>query len=399
LDYYLSKANKFNPTIKELQNQFLINDLQNTLDNAQSSAFQISLSSNYLFAPYFNNTDGMVTINPDVNAIGYDIGITNGGLYSAQLNIDKNIFNGAVTDAFKYQQNINEQVINNNINLLTREITKQVTDQYLQTYLFYKLYEITNEIGTYLNEQVDIIAELSKNGIVKHSEYLLLSIEKENMNMTSNEYYSDFKTNLFQLNTLCGIKDSIVTAIDPIKLKINEQTNQKELLKKFELYSLALLSQQEIFELKYLPQVSFFFNTGLNAVELNNIQRKFGLSTGINFSLPIFDGNQSSLTRQQNKIEIENIKNVKNNYETILFNQKLNTVNNLKTLRNNINNIKKQLESYQTIIKISENDLHNGQLSIIEYITILKNYTELQKNKTISEINYQTEVNNYNYWN
>ena len=74
--------------------------------------------------------------------------------------------------------------------MLKCEITKQIKDQHLQTYLSYKLYQIANEIGTNLNEQVDIIAELSINGIARHSEYLLLSIVKK-MNMTANEYYSD----------------------------------------------------------------------------------------------------------------------------------------------------------------------------------------------------------------
>lgn len=66
-----------------------INSLQRDLDYAQTSGFQMYLSANYLFVPYFNNSGGIITSNPDQNAIGYDIGLTNGGLYSAQFNIEK----------------------------------------------------------------------------------------------------------------------------------------------------------------------------------------------------------------------------------------------------------------------------------------------------------------------
>ena len=57
------------------------------------------ITGDYLFAPYFNNNGNLITTNPDPNAIGYDVGITNGGLYSALINVDKNIFNGHLLNA------------------------------------------------------------------------------------------------------------------------------------------------------------------------------------------------------------------------------------------------------------------------------------------------------------
>lgn len=399
LDFYISKAITNNVSLVELQNQIKINKLQNDLDYAQNSGFQISLTSNYLFAPFFNNSGGLFSTNPDANAIGYDVGITNGGLYSAQINIDKNIFNGAVIDALDNQQKIQNEFIKNNIELTKRELTKQVIDLYLQTFLSFNLYEMTKEVAVNLNEQLKIIAELSKNGIVKQSEYLLLSLENQNQKITADEFYSQYKTNLLQLNSLCGISDTNIVILDSVFLKIKNSTQQSELFKRFELDSLALENKQELFETKYQPQISLFFNTGLNAVELNNIQRKFGLSAGVNFSLPIFDGNQSSITKQQNEIAIESIKNFRDNFKTTLYNQQISSQARLKNISNNIKNLAKQLESYKTIIDISENELRQGQLSMIEYLTLLKNDTELRKNKITNEINYQLEINNYNYWN
>ena len=125
-----------------------INVLQNDLNYAQNSAFQISLTSNYLFAPFFNNNSGLVTTNPDANAIGYDAGITNGGLYSVQINVDKNIFNEALINALDNQQDIQGESIKYNIELTKRELTKQVTDQYLQSYLSFNLYKMTNEVAS-----------------------------------------------------------------------------------------------------------------------------------------------------------------------------------------------------------------------------------------------------------
>lgn len=399
LEFYLNAAYQNNPAIIEQQNIISINKLQRDLDYAQNSGFQMYLSANYLFAPYFNNKGGIITANPDANAIGYDVGITNGGLYSAQFNVEKNIFNSALTDALTYQRTISESTAKNNIGLLKRDLRKQVTDQYLQTYLSYQLYNMTRELTSYLKDQLKILSELVESGMAKQSEYLLLSVEIENQNIAANDYYSQFTSNLFDLNSLCGLKDSSIVQLENVSLELYNKKISSEIFKKFELDSLAIENQQQIFETKYQPQISLFFNTGLNAVELNNIQRKFGLSAGINFSLPLFDGNQRSITQQQTKVSIETINSYKSNLEIQLNNQRNNSLKKLENLKNNLSNLSKQIESYNTVIKISERELQQGQLSMIEYLTILKNFLDFKKNKINTEINYQLEVNNYNYWN
>ncbi|MEW6005258.1 MAG: TolC family protein [Stygiobacter sp.] len=399
LDYYLNTAYQNNPAIIEQKNLISINNLQRDLDYAQNSGFQMYLSANYLFAPYFNNSSGIITSNPDQNAIGYDAGITNGGLYSAQFNIEKNIFNGALNDALTKQRMITENTAKNNIELLKRDLLKQVTDQYLQTYLSYQLYNMTKELSSYLKDQLKILGELVENGMAKQSEYLLLSVEIENQNIAANDYYSQFTSNLYNLNSLCGIKDRSIVELENVSLELQDKKFGSVIFKKFELDSLTVENQQQIFETKYQPQVSLFFNTGLNAVELNNIQRKFGLSAGVNFSLPIFDGNQRSITQQQTKVSIETINSYKSNLEVLLDNQRSSSLKKLKNLKINLINLSKQIESYNTVIKLSERELRQGQLSMIEYLTILKNFSDFKKNKITAETNYQLEINNYNYWN
>jgi hypothetical protein len=146
INYYLQEAYKNNPSINEQNNFIKINKLQKDLDYAQNSGFQVYLSANYLFAPYFNNSNGIISTNPDQAAIGYDAGITNGGLYSALFNVEKNIFNSPLKNALAQQRLIYDSSTKSNIELLKRDIKKQVIDQYLQTYLSFSLFYITNEL-------------------------------------------------------------------------------------------------------------------------------------------------------------------------------------------------------------------------------------------------------------
>ena len=81
LDYFVNKALINSPVLKDYQNLGQINNLQSQLDEAENSAFKVSLTADYLFAPYFNNNGKILSTNPDPKAIGYDVGITNGGLY------------------------------------------------------------------------------------------------------------------------------------------------------------------------------------------------------------------------------------------------------------------------------------------------------------------------------
>jgi outer membrane protein TolC len=145
--------------------------------------------------------------------------------------------------------------------------------------------------------------------------------------------------------------------------------------------------------------VDLFFNTGLNAVEVNNIQRKFGISAGINFSLPILDGGQKDITRQQSIIEEKTLGDYKNFMAQDVFLQRKNTLERISSLKNNLNDLEEQLKDYNNLLDISKKQLREGNLSMIEYLTLLRNYIDLQRKHITTMISYQLEINNYNYWN
>ncbi|MCL6100582.1 MAG: TolC family protein [Bacteroidetes bacterium] len=399
LDYYIGKALENAAPLNELRNQIPVNNLQNELDKAQNSAFQISLTGNYLFVPYFNNSGGIVTANPDPNAIGYDIGLTNGGLYSAQVNFAKNIFNGNLLDALQSKNELSNKSISNSIQIEKHNLKKAVTDQYLNCIQNLLLYNSSKENIENLKEQLRITGELVEKGFTKAQDFLLLKIEFKNQQTQLDEIWRNYRNGLTQLNSICGIKDTSAVVLENVNLNISKQAVQSNFVTKFSIDSLVLANRQQLFETKYQPQVNVFFNTGLNAIELNNIQRKFGLSAGINFSLPVFDGNQRNITRQQNDIYGKTIMQNKNYFEKNLFLQQKNGLEKIKSLKYSLDNLQSQIEDYKQVISLAKKQIEHGSLSMIEYLTLLKNYIDLQKNNISTEINYQLEINNYNYWN
>jgi outer membrane protein TolC len=399
LDFFIKSAVKNNPQIKELNQTLAFSKLDRELINAENSLPKLSLTANYTFVPYFNNGGKLISSNPQPDAIGYDVAITDGGLYSALFNAEKNIFNGSVIDALNRQVTIKDESSKNNVNLISHDIEKQVTDQYFKSFLSLKMIRLEEEVLSLLGEEEKVLKALTEKGLLKESDYLLLQVEIQNQTNGLNSAKSQYTSDMNQLYNTCGITGFDGEKIDSVFIPLVSPKNITAYKHKFALDSLTLINQQEILETKYNPQISVFFNTGLMAVELEGIQRKFGLSAGINFSLPIYDGGQKSITRQQSEVSVKNISFYRDYFFTQLNSQKAASLLRIKSLETNLSNLQSQTETYKRVIEISKKEFEKGLLSSVDYLTILKNFIDLKKNLLTTQTDYQLEICNYNYWN
>jgi len=191
----------------------------------------------------------------------------------------------------------------------------------------------------------------------------------------------------------------VVVEIDSVVLTMNEKLVNSNFIQKYRLDSLMTNSQQRLFEVKYQPQVSLFVNTGVNAVELSNIQRKFGMSAGLSFSLPLYDGRQKNLTRQQSQVNQNTISEYRRYAQQNITMQRNDLVSRIHVLQQNVRALTAQISDYQKLVQLSEKQLQQGNVSMIDHLTLLQNFVDIRKNKIETEINCQLEINNYNYWN
>jgi outer membrane protein TolC len=398
LQFYLNSAFNNNPTLKESRNIINVKKLDKSLSDAQYSLPQINLTANYLFVPYFNN-DKIVTTNPGPNAIGYDASVTNGGLYSAQVNVTKNIFNGGVLDAYYNQAELHIKSNEFNYELTKHNLEKDVIDQYINCWQAQQLYILSTSTADTLRQQLNITQNLMMKGLVKQSDYLLLKIEFETQQLAALQALNSLKSSIYQLNVLAGLLDTSIVTLDNVKLIKTSISGTSKFFNQYENDSLLILNQQDVFETKYYPQLNLFFNAGLNAVELNDIQRKFGLSAGFNFSLPIYDGSQKSITRQQSQINLSTIVSNRKTQEILIKNKIKESSSQVEFNISSLHSISSQLDDYNKILTLMNSELMHGQLSMVDYITIIRNYLDLKKNEISSSAAYQLAVNQFNYWN
>ena len=75
------------------------------------------------------------------------------------------------------------------------------------------------------------------------------------------------------------------------------------------------------------------------------------MSAGINFSLPLLDGGQKDITRQQTIIAEKSLTDYKNFLSNNIFAQRNNSGEKILSLKNNLNVMEEQVDDYQKLLK------------------------------------------------
>lgn len=403
LNYYINTAKKNSPIIADNQNQSLA--YQKEIDRLKAfyTKPQIGITANYLLAPILNkdSNSSQIQLNP-TNAekyYGYDLGATNGGQYQALLNVSQPLFNGQRYKTNSELMAVNSKINQNNIKLSEHDIEKIVTDQYILCLQDSKQIEYVNQMITLLDNQRTILRKLVERSIYKQSDATLLNIEYQNYQSQLAALKANYQSHLFDLNILCGINDNTLVKLSENKIPLTAENQKSIFFEKFSLDSINLATQQKVFELKYKPQLNAFANTGLNAVNINTISNRFGISAGISFSYALFDGNQKKATRDKTELLQRAITAYKTNFNNQNTMRKAKILAELNTYPERITIVEQQLKEYDLLLISYKNEILVGQLSIINFITTLKNKMTLQKDFALLSSQQQLLINTYNYWN
>lgn len=403
LQDYINSAKNNSPLINENKNLIVANQAEAERIKALYNKAQVGLNANYLFAPIFSTDNGRnklaINSNGADHYYGYDLGATNGGTYQGLLTLTQPLFNSKKTATLADQALINAQANQNTIALTGHDLEKTVTDQYLLCLLDKKLTAHQQQVLALLNQQRTIVKKLVNSSLLKSSDLTLLNIEYENNQGILTTYNSAYKRDLLDLNLLSGIKDTSITILDTVNLSFSTDKGQSAYLEKYRLDSLSLIATQKAFETKYKPQLNFFTNTGLNAVNISNIANRFGLSAGLNLSWNFLDGQQKQISRKKTKALLESVSFYKDNFNAQNTVRKAKIVTEIQAYDNRMRNAEGQLREYQSLIDSYRKQIIQAQISVIDFINVLKNRSTLQRDYLQLQTSRLLLINAYNYWN
>ena len=198
---------------------------------------------------------------------------------------------------------------------------------------------------------------------------------------------------------MCGINDDEDAQIQDTTFTQNKAiTTPSVFLKSFLLDSMSIATDQRITNLKYQPHVNAFANTGMNAVYQPSFNR-FGLSTGINFNMTLYDGKQKKLERQKSEINLQNLdfeKQKSREQNTIQKNYSQNQIN---SLNHRLKLVDGQLGQYNKLLEMYKVKLANAEISIMDFKYLLKDISTKKQERLLLEMEKQIVINAYNYWN
>lgn len=401
IDYFVAAGLKGSPGLAEINNLQQNFKIQHDLITAQNKKPQVSFTADYLFAPFFFD-DGKpvnITTTPSAKAYGYDVGLTNGGLYAAQLNVAVPLFNSVAIKKLYEQNKIQSDISAYSRKQIEHDLQKIITDQYIITYQFLEQTVYLQKIISQLQSRKPLVEALVKKGLLQQNDYLLLDIQLLTNTNDLQQMQFAYNNGLALLKNLSLVTDTANYILERPSVFKNTQTAEYNYVQKFKLDSLNLVAQQNVFNSKYKPQVSLLASTGLNSSDVKTLSHNVGLSAGIHLSIPISDGQQRKLNQKQNNI--------------LLANQQLYANNAALLQQNNLRNARQQIEQWNTTVEMAKEPIRKqellleiikdkvvaGQVTVMDYINALQDYALMQKNKAIAETNLLLYINQYNYYN
>jgi len=403
LNYYLVQARENSPLIQKNKNDTKIIDLDFKITQSILKNPVINLESNILFAPIISHTTNSnrldIVSNGSESYSGYDLAITNGGQYQAFITLKQPLLGNSNLKAYSLKSDISKRKNTSSTDLTIHEIEQLVSYQYILCVKSKVQIKNENQLIKQLDDQLSIMQKLVENAVFKRTDLLLLQIEKQNQELNNKSFEADYKSNLFDLNILCGINDTNKVDILESELQMKpEKKSDSQFLTSYKLDSMGIVADQNISELKYRPQLNLFANAGLNAVYLPAFNR-LGMSAGLTFSWNIYDGDQRKFEKEKSYLNIQSLQYDKNNFMTQQDINKNKIKSQINSLTERTILVENQITQYDKLYAAYQNELKQGLISVMDFKNLLKDITAKKQDFLLLKMEKELLINSYNYWN
>lgn len=386
LEYYIDQANQNSPSLKDFKNQQQIALYENEKIKVSYNLPYIYGQAQWMEAPLINGT-------------GYDEAITNGGLYSAVGSVNYQLFHKPFLEATLAQSNIASTQAEWSGEYFSHGLEKDVSDLYIDCLADQQNIANIREQIRILDQQYSLSQSLAGSGILKSSDVILLSIEISKQQSMLQDLEIQLRRDLSSLNQLCGIQDTMIYEFEMPDFKKNTIPPGKSVfMRQYTLDSLQNRNQQEVYNLKYKPQVSAFADAGIQATSPEQPAKYFGFSIGLNLSIPLFDGHQKDINEKQIRIKLNTIEEYKNYFKVQHQQQLSKYKREIEISREKINIIQDQLDEYKKLMNLYKINLRTGDISVTDFLVTFRNYVDTRQNLNNAIRDQNHSINAYNYW-
>jgi outer membrane protein TolC len=316
------------------------------------------------------------------------------------MSVSQPLFNKKTVAANILKNDIQKHNLANTVRLTDNNLKKTITSQYLDIYATYSEISVNLELLSFAKDQGKILKSLTENGIYKQTDYLSFGIDIQGQELQIQELNLQFRRQISDLYLLCGLKDTGI--FSPVKpelatpFRMNPENSPSFL--RFYIDSLRITNENLLIDRNYKPSVSWFADAGLINNDPTVIYQNFGLSLGLNFTFPVYDGNQRKLNHQKLKAEEEIRVDYKLAFKQEYDQQLQQWKDELNLTEALLPAVREQVGNTEMLVKQEKELVNRGSGSITDYLIAVKNYLSVRKSLTQYEIRILQIRNEITYW-
>ena len=385
LEYFLQQGIRNSPLIRDLNGQIRSNRIDSLMIKAINKP-RVEFRGYAFYAPIVNN-------------LGYSEILTNIANLTSVMSISQPLFNKKTVEANLLKTGIQGQSLSNIIRVTKNTLDKTITSAYLDTWATWSDIKVNRELISFAKEQEKILKSLTENGIYRQTDYLSFMIDLQGQELQLNEMNLQFRKQVSDLYLLCGIRDtSLFTPVKPdLKDLLPVKKEASPLFARFYLDSLRINNEKIFIDQNYKPAVSWFSDAGLINNDPHVIYQNFGLSFGLNFTLPVYDGNQRKLNHQKLKSEEEIRAGYAGAFNREYDQQLMQLTDELEQTTALLSSVRSLVGNAEMLASQEKELVRSGSGSVAEYLLAVKNWMTVRKNLNQYEVRLLQIRNEINY--
>ncbi len=229
--------------------------------------------------------------------------------------------------------------------------------------------------------------------------FLGFQIEYQSIERQVKESSIVYQRDLADLNIICGITDTGEISLKSPSFNIDSTIRGagNPFLKQYFIDSMQISNSRLLVDNRYRPSVKWMADAGLLSSQFSTIGKNFGMSAGLTFSVPLYDGHQKRI--EYSKIDLEEKTRMK--YLEFFLTQRDQEIDRiLKELyatESTITLYTAQKENTEQMLESARKLLNAGMMSITDYILMIRNYRELSLTLNQARFKKLGLINDYNY--
>ena len=386
LDYYFSHAKNNSPLLADYRNQMQSAQVDSQIIRASQKIQVNGVSANF-YAPV-------------ISGYGYDNIITNGAQVSAFVQANKNIISSANLASQYETIRILKESIGNTAQVAEKDLRKTITTQYITVYGDYQAWVFSREILNLYQSEEGILKRLTQSGVYKQTDYLTFYVSLQQQLLLVRQSEIQFRNDCATLNYMSGIVDTSLVELEAPDLHMGNMPDifNSPFYRQYTLDSLSLANQQKNIFFTYKPKINVYADAGYNSSLQYEPYKNFGLSAGLNFSVPIYDGKQRKMKYQKINIA-EDTRQHYRDYFLRQYNQQIAQLSQqLKSTESLINDINGQIKYSSTLIDVNRKLLETGEVRITDLILTINTFLNARNLLNQNYVNRMQIINQINYW-